>query len=264
MKHDGSLKGKMVCGFVTLLLVLFAAGCDWDSTQPGTKGRLLMYISDAPGEFDEVNLVVARVEVHKSGGSWFVVNDEERTFDLLELSNGAMAVLGDTELEPGRYTQIRLILSEGSNVVVDGVTHSLTIPSGFQTGYKLVHSFDLEPDYIYELLIDVDVHNSIHSSALGYMLKPTARVKPLALTGAIQGVVSPPGVNSLVSVIAADTVMTTAYPDAETGYFKFLGIPAGTFDLEVEANGYVTEIVTGVAVQVGHTTNVGTVQLTEE
>jgi hypothetical protein len=264
MKDFGTFRGMVIGVLTVFLLILLVVSCDLNSTKPGTTGRLVLYISDDPGEFDQVNIVVTRVEAHKSGGSWFVVTEEENTFDLLELSNGVMAVLADAELEPGKYTQLRLILGDGSNVVVDGDSHPLAIPSGLQTGLKLVHEFDLEADYTYELLLDFNVHHSIHTSALGYMLKPTVRIQPLALTGVISGLVEPVGINPVVSVIAADTVMSTAYPDDETGSFKFLGIPAGTYGLEVNATGYVTEVMNEVAVQVGQTTNVGTIELQEE
>ena len=51
------------------------------------------------------------------------------TRDLLELRNGVFAQLAVGNVPAGHYTQVRLHLGAGSNVVVDGVTHPLDVPS---------------------------------------------------------------------------------------------------------------------------------------
>ena len=246
---------------IMLLAVGLFTGCEGDHIQPGTTGNLLLYITDAPGEFDEVNLNVVRVEVHREGGPWEVINNENQTIDLLEYRNGMMAVLADADLDAGIYTQIRLILGDGNNVVVDGVPHNLTVPSGMQTGLKLVRSFAIEPDYTYELVIDFNVHHSIHTSELGYMLKPTVRVEPLALTGAIGGYVTPVGVDAVVSAMQEDEVVTAAYPDETTGMFKMIALPPGEYHLEIEADGFEKYTSDIMVVQAGHTTDAGTIEL---
>jgi len=254
----------IVTAGIFLFVGLFL-GCDTDSTQPGSSGTLRLYIADAPGEFEEVNLDITSVEIHRPGpGGWITINDESQMIDLLEYSNGAMALLGEEQLEAGKYTQIRLMLGENNNLVVNGETHSLVVPSGYQTGFKLVRQFDIEPDYTYELLIDVDVHRSVHVADGQYMLKPTARVEPLALTGAIQGYVSPAGANAVVSAIDAepDTVVTSAYPD-ETGFFKMIALPAGEYHVAVEADGFDDNQMNNVDVTTGQTTDVGTIELDE-
>ncbi len=250
---------------VILLFVGLFIGCDTDSTQPGTTGTLRLYIADAPGEFENVNIEITRVDVHRPGpNGWVPINDETRTFDLLEYSNGAMALLGEQELQAGKYTQIRLMLGDGNNVVVNGDTFSLYVPSGYQTGLKLVRQFDIEPDYTYELLIDFDVHRSIHMADGQYMLKPTVRVEPLALTGSIQGYVSPADANAVVSAIDAepDTVVTSAYPD-ETGFFKLIALPSGNYNIAVEAENFENALLEGVTVEAGQTADVGTIELNE-
>ncbi len=73
-----------------------------------------MYLIDSPSTLDSVIICLTKVEVHKSGSDstsgWLVINDSTRYFDLLLLTNGASAVLGDTSLTAGHYTQIRLII----------------------------------------------------------------------------------------------------------------------------------------------------------
>ncbi len=139
---------------LAVLLIFFTAGflifsCT-DSTSPETsgQGQIKITMVDSPASYDEVNIVVTRVEVHRSGSDsssgWFVINDNTATYDLLLLRNGASVVLGNHSLDVGHYTQIRLIIGTGSNIVVNGVTYPLEVPSGAQTGVKLNHAFVIE------------------------------------------------------------------------------------------------------------------------
>lgn len=251
----------------SLVMILLLIGCDTHSIQPGTHGTLRLYIADAPGEFQEVNIEIASVEVHRPGpGAWITINDQTRVFNLLEYANGAMALLGEAQLEAGKYTQIRLMLGDGNTIVVNGETHPLFVPSAYQTGLKLVRQFDIEPDYTYELLIDFDVHRSVHLANGQYILKPTVRVEPLALTGAIRGYIAPAGVGAVVSATdaAVDTVVTSSYPD-ETGFFKLIALPPGMYNIVVtEAGGYHDARVDSVVVEAGKTSEVGTIELIGE
>ena len=93
---------------------------------------------------------------------------------------GANAVLGDTSLSAGKYTQILLIVEDGSYVVDGGVKNNLIIPSGSQSGIKLNHSFDIEGGNLYEFYLDFNVDKSIIITGNGqYKLKPVIRVIPL-------------------------------------------------------------------------------------
>ena len=143
---------KKIIYLIPLLLFFIYAGCSGDnSTNPPSnnkQGQLKITMVDSPADFDAVNIAVTRVEVYMAdsiNGGWMVINPVPHTYDLLQLTNGANVVLGDTFLIAGHYTQIRLILGEGCNVVVGGVTYPLTIPSGMQTGIKLNHEFDIQP-----------------------------------------------------------------------------------------------------------------------
>ena len=118
-----------------------------------------------PADLDAVNIVVREVSVHSEADGWVTINDSLRTFNLLTLTNGASVLLGSATLNPGHYTQIRLLLGEGSNVVVNGTAYPLVVPSGLQTGIKLIHEFTLEPSYTYELMLDFDASKPAESMA---------------------------------------------------------------------------------------------------
>ena len=252
----------------------FLAGCanNDTSTNPTTntnldgKSNLKVYLVDSPASLDSVIILVNRVEVHKadsdSTGGWYVINDSLRAFDLLQLRNGASSVLGDSILEPGMYTQIRLILAEGSYVVEDGIKHDLTVPSGLQTGIKLNHEFTLEPDNIYELVLDFNVDKSIHITGnKKYMMNPVIRVMPVIISGSISGQVLPTDALATVfTTVDGDTVST--YPDS-LGYFKLMVLPEGIYDVEItpENAAYKDTVLTGVNVFANQNNDVGTVEL---
>src|SRR5215510_6816201 len=129
------MKTRSAALAIAVLCLIGALGCG-KSTPTSTSGMgwVHLSLSDASGPFDAVNLVVRQVSIHRGDdetGGWEVVkNDTAATFDLLQLRNGVFATLGIAPVPAGHYTQIRLKLDPGSNVVVGGVPHPLTVPSG--------------------------------------------------------------------------------------------------------------------------------------
>jgi len=248
------------------LLAGLPAGCS-DSTDPAGDGRLVVNLIDAPAAYDSVIVAVERVEVHRDGedsnSGWLVVHDTPASFDLLQLVDGASAVLADHALAPGRYTQLRLILGDGSYVVEAGERHDLRVPSGLQTGIKLNHPFDIEPQQIYEITLDFDAARSIHVTGNGqHVLRPTIRCVWNAIAGAVTGTVLPAAAKSTVWTVAGgDTV--SAFADSLTGDFRLSMLPAGSYDLRVEPleTAWLDTMLAGVVVLAQQTTDVDTVQL---
>jgi hypothetical protein len=254
--------------YILLLSLIFVViiGCD-NSTDPTlNNGSIKMYLVDAPSSLDSIIIFVKRVEVHRSDGGdnsrWYIINDSLRSFDLLELTNGASAVLGNSVLEPGKYSQIRLILDEGNYVIDQGVKHYLTVPSGMETGIKLNHQFTIESDNLYELYLDFNVDKSVHITGNGeYMLQPVIRVMPMIISGTISGQVLPIDAQATVfTTIGTDTV--TTYPD-ENGFFKLMALPQGNYNVEIHPENilYKDTVVTGVNVFAEQNTDIGTVEL---
>jgi hypothetical protein len=222
---------------------------------------------DAPAGYDEVNIVVTRVEVHKassdSNSGWFVINNNTATYDLLRLRNGASVILGDNSLDAGSYTQIRLIIGIGSNIVVNGVVYPLEIPSGEQSGVKLNHAFVIQDGLLYELLLDFDAERSIVVTGNGqYKLKPVIRVTPVVISGTISGKINPITAAGLVyAITGTDTAITIAEPI--TGSFMLMALGQQTYRVEVfSANpAYNDTTITNVIVVAQQNTNLGTINL---
>jgi hypothetical protein len=256
---------------ITLIVFLFSLvlfSCTKDSTSPTLEmGEMKIYLIDSPAEYDAVNIVVNRVEVHKSdiGGSdsgWVVINDQSATYNLLEFRNGVTAVLGDAELYAGHYTQMRLIIDPGSHVIVDGTTFDLDIPSGDTSGFKFTHAFTIEENKVYELTVDFEVKRSVFLTGNNrYTLQPTLRLVPNVISGTISGTVLPLDAQSIVwSMVDTDSVF--AYPD-ETGYFQLMALPEGQYDINIFPGNvdYSNTTISNVDVTREANTNLGNINL---
>lgn len=268
---------KLLGNSLVLLLVasVIFSGCN-TSADTGS-GTLEVLLHDAPANYDAVNVFIESVEVNNASTDtgWVEINSPQESFDLLALTNGAMAPLGSAQLEAGTYQQIRLILSRnGHSVVVDGVEHDLFVPSGEQTGIKLNVNAEIEPDITYTLLLDFDAARSVveggnEQSGIEYLLKPVIRATSEAITGNIAGVVEPVDAEPFVYAIdnsgaEPDTLSSTKASDTD-GSFTLVGLEARTYMVSFAPTNenYQPKDTTGVDVTVGETNELGTVTLSQ-
>lgn len=251
--------------FIVLLAGVWVAalgGCS-RSPSPAELGTFALHMTDAPGDFDAVNLVVEEVAAHRDEGTgWEVLNGTPGTYDLLALTNGVFAELAVASIPAGHYTQVRLKLGEGSTVVVGGVTHPLIIPSGLQSGLKLLGEFDVPAGGGFDLGLDFDAARSVIDNGDGtWKLQPTVRIMPLAAAGAVRGSISPSSVPAEVRAMQGG-VMIAATPVAGDGTFQLSMLDAGMYDVTVFPwYGYRQTTVPGVSVSSGATTDVGVIEL---
>lgn len=258
-----------------LSLVVLAFGltaCDDDPMDSGAAapGTLRLTLIDAPPMVEGVealHLTVSAVRVYAEGegddeGVWYdmlpdTLTVEERTFDLLELTNGESVVLGEDLLPAGSYGQIRLVL-EDATVTVYGTVYDLTVPSGETSGLKLIHGFVIQPGGLTALVLDFDVGRSLLATPPGstnYKLKPVIRIKSEQLAGRITGTVLPLDIDAMVMAVSSDLADTaTTRVEAGTGGYVIGALGAGSWDVTAMAAGYVAQTVTDVEVMVGEDT----------
>jgi hypothetical protein len=131
-------------------------------------------MKDAPGDFQQVNVEVLRVEVHHGASGWVMLPTNQGIYDLLTLQYNVTAVLvNQGTLPAGEIDQMRLILGSNNTVMVDSVYYPLATPGAQQSGLKINVNTDFAPDHTYELLIDFDARKSIVQQGSGnYSLKP--------------------------------------------------------------------------------------------
>ncbi|GAB4300086.1 MAG: hypothetical protein Kow0098_27100 [Ignavibacteriaceae bacterium] len=263
------MKTKLL--IISAIILFTQWQCTESTTEPVTdenSGSIRIILVDSPASLDSLVVCVSRVEVHKSGADtteagWTVINDSLRYFDLLQLQNGASAVLGDTSLTEGKYTQIRLIVEDNSYVIESGMKYPLIIPSGSQSGIKLNHSFDIEAGKLYELYLDFDADKSVILTGSGdYILQPVIRLVPVVISGTISGQVLP--VESDPTITAFNSVDTiTTFTDMN-GFFTLMAVPEGIYDVSVlpaDTSVYIDTTLTSIIVTANQNTDLGIITL---
>ena len=164
---------KAVLG-ATALAALAACGGGDDASGQGT---LRLAMTDAPAcGFDAVNITVERVRVHQSSTAapdatgWSeLVLDRPQRLNLLDLTNGVLAELGQWPLDAGRYQQLRLVLAaNGGNTPLansalpsGGTEVALKTPSGQQSGVKMNAGIEIAANQMADFVIDFDACKSV-------------------------------------------------------------------------------------------------------
>lgn len=262
-------------------LLIGLAGCGGGGGDGGISGTGIMRLAltDAPAcGYDQVNITIEKVRVHQSteatgdeeeDGWSEVVLAEPLRVDLLTLTNGVLAELGQTALPAGRYTQMRLVLARntGANPLANSVVPTggsetpLTTPSAQQSGLKLNVDMEVAPDQVADFVIDFDACRSVvrRGNSGQYNLKPVVSVIPVLsdagqrVTGYVDPAIALPG--TTVSLQQGGVPVRATVPLTD-GQFVLYPVPAGDYDLVITAEGRVTAVMTGVPVQTTASTTV--------
>jgi hypothetical protein len=268
MKHITKMKTLHTILFLIAGSLIFLS-CDSTSSD-SQLGTMQVLLTDAPGNYDHVYIDIREARIHHSSDAeegesgWIDLEIEPGIYDLLELTNGRYEVLGEMDLEPGRYNQMRLILGDQNEVVMNGTSHSLMTPSAQQSGLKLNIHADIEGGEMYTLLLDFDANKSIvHAGASGnILLKPVIRTVQLEQTGTIEGTIEPAEALPWVYAIAGQDTVRGTLADTD-GDFKLIGLPSDTYQISIlpTHEDYNTTVVSGVEVSVGETTEMGTITI---
>jgi hypothetical protein len=211
---------------VVVASTLLAACGGEDGGGGQTTGTLKVGITDAPVDFaDEVVVQFSGVELKPRDGEAFSIDFPAKRLDLLELQGTRRALLLDGETVPaGQYEWMRLKVDADPNVVGDsyvrletgGEECEMRIPSGDQTGLKLVRGFTVGAGTITDFTIDFDLRKSVVAPPgqrtpvntcdnQAYLLKPALRIVDNLQVGVIAGSVDP-------GLISAQCASSTAAP----------------------------------------------------
>ena len=254
----GKVLGAIAC--IIVLGILAACGGGGSGSEPDPFGRLTLRITDSPvTSAKRVVVEFTGLEIKPAGGGEPEVFDfAPRQIDLLALDGGGSEILLSDELLPaGEYESIRLKVNAGRNAsdsfieLDDGSIHPLFIPSGNQTGLKLIRGFVIGAGSTHNFTIDFDLRKSvIHPPGLGdpYLLKPVLRLVNNLEVGTLQGKVAPalvvegcaPAVYLFTGAdVVPDDIGSATQPlattavnlDAATGdyLFKLAFVPAGPY-----------------------------------
>ena len=205
-----SKAGLLVCVLVISLITVLVGGCTLgtdDITSLAGSGILNVYVTDAPPreEVTSIMVTLSEVQVHKavaeqeqqqSGegtqtqeqeqqeqqgeGGWITINvsQDAAEFDLLDIE-GIEQFLGSSEIEAGKYTQVRLVVDTIKVAFKDasgseGELEEAEVPS---KELKLVHPFDIIEGETTALVIDFDADRMVTvTGASKIIVKPVVKL----------------------------------------------------------------------------------------
>lgn len=191
------------------------SGGDGNNMTSGRGGvansKLTLNITDAAvDQADAVWVEFTGVTLHLGGD---IPNKDDLVFefdtpkriDLHKLQGVNATELLDQQIIPaGDYEWIRLHVNaqidgvNDSSIIINGAEYELYIPSGYQSGLKLNHGFQLIPNAEFNYTIDFDLRKSVVETTPGdYTLRPSLRMVNSAQSATIIGTVQPGLVSSL-------------------------------------------------------------------
>ncbi|WP_175747336.1 DUF4382 domain-containing protein [Burkholderia ambifaria] len=258
-------------------MVPFAlAGCGGGDDGGAQTGTLHVAMTDAPScGFDHIYVTVSQVRVNANTNAsdndagWSTITlATPRKIDLLSLTNGVLADIGQTALPAGQYQQIRLVLapnqgnSLANSVVPTGTTteQALATPSATQSGYKIIQPFTVQANTLVDLVLDFNACKSIVQRGNNtYALKPVVTAIPTVVSGAISGYVAPAEAGATVYAEQGGKVVRGTVADS-TGKFVLSPLiqssTQGNYDVVIVQNNFASGIVRTVPVVVNTTTAV--------
>jgi hypothetical protein len=285
--------GFLVVAFSTVLLAGCGGGGSGSDTTRQKTGTLKLSMTDAPVDSaQEVWVQFRAVEFKPAGADPVMVALKDASgaaapqrINLLPLQGGRTSVLLDgVQLPAGSYEWLRLLVDNEPNVrdsyiVVNGNECELRIPSGSESGLKLIRGFTLPADGSLALTADFDLRKSIRqppgqqgmgvNCTQAYLMKPVLRLVQDSEAGAITGTVNPtlfadPACTRMVYAfsdgtsapgstvpddfdgVAPDPVQMVK-ADASTGDYRISFLPAGNYTVaftcgedDMEANDTLT------------------------
>lgn len=212
-----SLTGLSACG---------GGGSDSASTDSAT-GTFSLAVTDAP--IDSAAKVVVEftgVAIKPTEGDAIeIAFSEPKSINLLDLQGTASASLLEGEtVTAGEYEWVRLDV----NAEFDGVTDSyiemndgtqleLRIPSGSQSGLKLVSGFTVPAGGSADFTIDFDLRKSVTlpGGQAGPLLKPALRMVDNTAVGSVSGTVDATLISTTCSDASLDDGAVYVYSGAD-------------------------------------------------
>jgi len=177
---------------------LLLTGCDSNESSGGT---MAVKLTDAPGDILKAEVTIERVSAVRSSntssggateGGTSVLSDSAVTVDLTRLQGGVTELLGEVQLDPGTYSQIRLKTARQAVVSYenengDSTEADLRLPSANETGIKINFepvNLESEGDRA-EVTLDFSVEDSfVEGGTMGtYIFKPVVDAEAVVVNG---------------------------------------------------------------------------------
>jgi hypothetical protein len=187
---------RLICVIAVASMATLGAFACSNSTSPSNAPRTLnVMITDSPfSDAKAVLVTFSEVNVHRAeeDEGWknlpFADGGSTRTCDLKKLES-SQDILGTGALQPGRYTQVRLVVSSAKLFFENASTGdpcapSIAAPAGRQADLeipsgevKLNREFEVKDTAATTMLLDIDGDKSIRETGNGrFMMSPVIEV----------------------------------------------------------------------------------------
>jgi hypothetical protein len=288
MRKKRSLLVSSVLAF--FMIAFFFTACQKSGIRNQDSQPVAIYLTDHPGEFENVFLDITKVEAkvdsskrckeddrgdrpgdfdhdnddHQKGrdeyGAWQTLSFRAGSYDVLTLRNGVDTLLA-TGTVPGTLRKIRITVS-AVRVVKNGVTYPVELVAN-GGNYLYVHvrkDHMRDSSGVRKLHIDFDVARSIIEVNGRFILRPVLRPFSDHTSGTVEGVVMPLDAKATVKLYNA-TDTATALPGRE-GKYKIRGLAEGTYSVLItSANGYKDATLSNISVVKGRETKIPLITL---
>ena len=134
-------------------------------------------VTDAPPEgVEKILITVENIEVNavleETEAGWQTVIAEPKSFDLVAIA-GVEEILGATQLQPGRYNQVRMEVVEAL-ITIEGTERTAMVPSD---RLRIVGGYDAAAGETTVLTLDFDAEKSVVLRGQSDpLLKPVVRL----------------------------------------------------------------------------------------
>ena len=238
-----------IAALALLTLPLTACGGSSSSSAPATMN---LGVTDGPvASASAVVISFTGVELQPSGGGSAVTFNfnSPQTINLLNEQNGnEAALLNGVSVPAGNYDWIRLLLNVSSSgtvansyIEINGAQYPLVIPSGAQTGLKLVQGFTMTANQVANFTVDFMLQQSItappgQTSGGGtqdYLLKPALRLINNVQAGTISGTVALSTLQGISACLAGYSG-SGPLPNAQVDIFSGTVTPSSSLTPVVE------------------------------
>ncbi|MEY3186554.1 MAG: hypothetical protein RL675_378 [Bacteroidota bacterium] len=289
-----TLKISLIAASLLVAFMLIFSGCTKNGIDASAGGKVAVYLTDGPGEFDAVFIDIQKVEVkidtssaHKDNddrckddddrddhqkrkddyGEWVDIKFTPAVIDVLSLRNGVETKLGEANILTGTVRKIRITLGTQNSVVKNGVTSTLELRNE-TNNFLYVKLYDKHRERNannsnVSVWVDFDVANSIYEKDGKFYLKPVLRPFNNKNFGEVEGKVLPLEAKAVVRITNGAGFNGVALPNRE-GKFKLRGLESGTYTVTVEGLApYLDKVISNVVVTKGKETELGVITLTQ-
>lgn len=201
--------------FLLIIVCVFVVFTGCPGSTPQDPANMVLSISSTPTDGTElegldtvlldiegIEVIIRDVEDDPSTERRVEIPIEPRSINLLGLGEGVSRIIGIYQIEPGYLTQMRFIARDAQIAfeqeeitdVDPSISLSLAIPSGEQTGVKIVPADGIpievidQQTFFWEIQFDPS-HQIVVNSGRGYALKPVLKAS-LLQTQSVSPVVS--------------------------------------------------------------------------